>query len=103
MIKPGKNDRSVPVLIQGEALSELQDLSWLLSDSYGLDSRIASYRGLRPIGLYRWDFECLIAALDHALRNGKTYPDPTASGRQAIEALLARLTAEYRKAYKPEA
>jgi hypothetical protein len=102
MIKPGKNDRSVPVLIQGKELSELQDLSWMLSDSYGLDSRIARYRGLRPIGLYRWDFECLMAALDHALRNGKTYPDPAAPGCQAIKALLDRLTAEYRKVFRPD-
>ena len=60
-MKPGKNDRKHQVLITGAELLELQRLD--MPESLGLDRRIERYRGKRPIGLYRWDLECLLATL----------------------------------------
>lgn len=60
MIKPGPKDKKVSLLISGEELTELKRLTWLMSEFFGLDSRIEHYQGKRPIGLYSWDFECLL-------------------------------------------
>jgi hypothetical protein len=99
MIKPGPRDRKVAVLIAGEELSDLQRFTWLMSESFGLDTRIDTYQGKRPIGLYQWDFECLLAAMDHALNNANEYPDKTASGYHAMTRLAGRLLGEYRKTF----
>lgn len=92
MIKPGPKDKKVSLLISGKELTELKRLAWLMSESFGLDSRIEHYQGTRPIGLYSWDFECLLVVVNDALRDRKTYPDTTASGYQALAQLFSRLT-----------
>jgi hypothetical protein len=99
MIKPGSKDKKVSVLIAGEELTELKRVTWLMSESFGLDTRIENYSGKRPIGLYSWDFECLLAAIDHALKDGKEYPDKTTSGYDALTQLFGRLLDEYHKAF----
>ena len=60
-MKPGKNDRKHQVLITGAELRELQQLD--MPESLGLNRRIERYQGKRPIGVYRWDLECLLATL----------------------------------------
>lgn len=97
MIKPGSKDQKVSVVIAGEELTELSRLTWLMSDAHGLDTRIENYRGTRPIGLYSWDFECLLAIIDHALKDRKEYPDTTTSGYNAITQLFRRLLVDYNK------
>ena len=92
MIKPGPKDKKVSLLISGEELTELKRLTWLMSESFGLDSRIEHYQGKRPIGLYSWDFECLLMVVDEALKDRKSYPDTTTSGYQALTQLFTRLT-----------
>lgn len=99
MIKPGSKDRKVTLLISGEELTELRRMTWLMSDSSGLDTRIEDYRGKRPIGLYSWDCECLLAVIDHALKDDKEYPDPTNSGYNALTQLSRRLLDEYNKVF----
>ncbi len=99
MTKPGSKDRKISLLIDGEELTELQRMTWLMSESFGLDRRIENYRGTRPIGLYRWDFECLLAVIDDALKDSKEYPDMTTPGYNALTQLSRRLHAEYHKAF----
>jgi len=99
MIVPGSKDKKVSLLIAGEELAELKRQTWLMSESFGLDARIESYLGKRPIGLYSWDFECLLAAVDHALKDGTEYPDKSTPGFNALKKLSARLLEEYHKAF----
>jgi hypothetical protein len=99
MIKPGSKDRKVSLLIAAEELTELKRLTWLMSESFGLDTRIENWRGKRPIGLYRWDVECLLGVIDHALKDDKEYPDKTTSGYNALTQLSGRLLDEYHKAF----
>ena len=97
MIKPGSKDEKVSLLIAGEELTELKRITWLMSESLGLDTRIENYHGKRPIGLYSWDFECLLAVIDYALKDDKEYPDKTTSGYDALTKLSHRLLDEYNK------
>jgi hypothetical protein len=99
MIKPGSKDEKVSLLIAGEELTELKRITWLMSESFGLDTRIENYQGKRPIGFYSWDLECLLAVIDHALKDGKEYPDKTTSGYNALTQLSGRLLEEYHKTF----
>jgi hypothetical protein len=99
MIKPGSKDKKASLLIAGEELAELKRMTWLMSESFGLDTRIENYHGKRPIGLYSWDFECLLAIMDHALKDGKEYPDKTTSGYHALTQLSDRLLEVYHKTF----
>jgi hypothetical protein len=96
-MKPGSKDKRVSLLIAGDELTELKRLTWLMSESFGLDTRIENYYGKRPIGLYSWDFECLLAIIDHALKDDKEYPDKTTSAYYALTKLSRRLLDEYHK------
>ena len=71
-MKPGKRDKRTNIQIQGEELIALKNISFLLSECFGLDSRIDKYKGTRPIGLYQWDYECLISGIEFAINNDKT-------------------------------
>ena len=100
IMKPGSKDRTVSVLIAGEELTELKRMTWLMSESFGLDRRIENYSGKRPIGLHSWDLECLLVVLDHALKDSKEFPDRTTSGYNALTQLLERMRYEYRQAFR---
>jgi hypothetical protein len=39
-MKPGSKDKRVSLLIAGDELTELKRLTWLMSESFGLDTRI---------------------------------------------------------------
>ena len=99
-MKPGPKDRKVSVIITGEELTELQRLTWQMSESFGLDRRIENYAGKRPIGLRRWDLECLLVVIDLTLQDSKAYPDRTTSGYNALTQLLERIRYEYRQAFR---
>jgi hypothetical protein len=71
-VKPGRNDRKHQVLIAGAELRELKLLA--LPESFGLEGRVQRYEGKRPIGLYRWDLECLLATLSLELEERVQYP-----------------------------
>jgi DnaJ-domain-containing protein 1 len=102
MIKPGSKDKNVFVLIGGRELAELKRITWLMADSFGLDTRIDNYHGKRAIGLHSWDFECLLAAIDHALKGYKDFSDTTSSGYKALIQLYGRLLDEYHNAFGKE-
>ena len=98
-MKPGRHDVRHQVLIAGAELRELQRHTALMAESFGLDRRVEEYRGTRPLGLYRWDLECLLAVLDVALTDRRKYPSQDAPDHQALNALNARLQAEYEAHY----
>jgi len=83
------------VLISGKELSELQRHTWSMAEAFGLDRRIENYQGTHPIGLYRWDLDCLIDVIDIALDDQKEYPDKNSKGYKALKELHKRLKNEY--------
>ncbi|MEA2078874.1 MAG: hypothetical protein U9P00_03285, partial [Pseudomonadota bacterium] len=60
---------------------------------------IERYQGRRPIGLYRWDLDCLIDVIEMALDDPRDYPAKNTSGYYALRNLLGCLKDEYRKNY----
>ena len=98
-MKPGSKDIKINLLISGEELSELKRHTGLMIEAFGLDSKIESYKGKRPIGFYRWDFDCLIDVIDIALDDPQNYPDKKTTGYNALKNLLGRLKDKYRRNY----
>ncbi len=94
-MKPGTKDKKIKILISGKELSELKRHTWLMAEAFGLDSRIENYKGKRPIGLYQWDLECLIDAIDVALDDSRRYPDKKGEKYKALNELHNRLKEEY--------
>ena len=97
LMKPGKYDRQAQVLIAGPELQELQRHTWMMAESFGLDRRIENYRGIRPIGLYRWDIELLLMVIDSALQDAELYPHRGDESYLAMENLQKRLQKTYRE------
>lgn len=96
-MKPRSKDKKIEILISGEELSELQRHTWQMAEAFGLDRRIENYKGKRPIGLYSWDFDCLLAVVEMALDDPKEYPDKENQGYKSLKNLLDRLKIENRK------
>jgi hypothetical protein len=99
MIKPGKRDIKVNILITGQELDELKKHIWAMAESFGLDNRLSRYQGKRPIGLYQWDFECLMAVFSMALDDPKEYPSKDSPEYHTLNNLYIRLKNEYEKTY----
>ena len=98
-MKPGRKDIKTDILISGEELTELKRHTWLMDEAFGLDSRIEKYKGTKPIGLYSWEFDCLIGAIDYALDDPKEYPDKNHAGYISLLKLHNRLKEIYEKTY----
>ncbi|MFZ1986864.1 MAG: hypothetical protein WAU91_20805 [Desulfatitalea sp.] len=96
-MKPGSKDIKLNILITGEELNQLQRHTYQMAEAFGLDRRIDNYRGTRPIGLYSWDFDCLLAVIEGALEDEKHYPDKDDAGYKALMNLYLRLKDENRK------
>ena len=94
MVKPGSKDRKVSILITGLELEELQRFDWMMAESFGLDRRIANYKGTRPIGLWRWDIECLVEVIDGVLDDPEFYPTQDTPEYLALKTLRERLQNE---------
>jgi len=94
MVKPGRKDRKASILITGLELDELQRFVWMMAESFGLDRRIANYQGARPIGLWRWDIECLVDVINSVLDDPEYYPTQDSPEYTAIKTLRDRLQAE---------
>lgn len=58
-MKPGKNDLKVFLKFEPEELELLQDNSWQMAESFGLDSRIDGLTNKRKVGFYSWDLDFL--------------------------------------------
>jgi hypothetical protein len=91
-MRPGKYDRKHQLLISGAELRELKELD--LAESFGLDRRVERYEGKRPLGLYRWDLECLVESLSMVL-DGRCYGELPPKRRPTVQRLHDRLRAEY--------
>lgn len=98
-MKPGKYDRRHQVLIKDAELRALKELS--LPESFGLERRVERYQGKRPIGLYRWDLECLLDTLSLEMTDRPLHPRPRRTDLAALQSLYDRLRKEYDTAYGP--
>ncbi len=58
-MKPGPNDVKMYLKFDDDELEILQDNTWQMAESFGLDRRIANLVGTRKVGFYMWDLECL--------------------------------------------
>jgi hypothetical protein len=96
-LKPGKYDRRHQVLIRGAELRELKELS--LPESFGLEQRVERYQGKRPMGLYRWDLECLLDTLSLEMTDRRLHPRLRRTDLAALQSLYDRLRKEYDLAY----
>ena len=96
-MKPGKYDRRHRILISGEELRELRLLA--LPESFGLERRLQRYEGKRPIGLYRWDLECLLETLSLEMTDRPQHPRLRKKDTGALKSLHDRLRKEYDTAY----
>jgi hypothetical protein len=94
MVRPGSKDRKASILISGLELDELQRFVWMMVESFGLNRRIANYQGVRPIGLYRWDIECLVDVINSVMDDPEYYRTQDTPEYMAIKALRDRLQAE---------
>ena len=99
-MKPGPNDVKLTILITGDELLELQRFTIEMAEAFGLDRRIEAYSGKRPIGFYRWDVDCLLAAVDLAQKDQCAYPDRASSAYAAPKRLRDRLWRECRRTWK---
>ena len=99
-MKPGRGDAKLEILIAGDELHELKRFTIDMVEAFGLDRRIEAYSGKRPIGLYRWDVDCLSAVIDNALNDLHEYPDQASAGCAALRRLQSRLSKEYRRVWE---
>ena len=99
-MKPGPNDVKLTILITGDELHELKRFTGDMAEAFGLDLRIEAYAGKRPIGLYRWDLDCLLDVMDLALKDQRACPDETSSAYVVLKRLHDRLQEEYRRTWE---
>jgi hypothetical protein len=90
-MKPGKNDIKTNLLIQGDELGAIQDVCYVFTECFGLDTRIANYKGKRPLGLYQWDYECLMAGLDYIVNNERGGEGKSQKELKLLQKLLERI------------
>ena len=98
-MKPGSGDKQYRILITGRELEELKKFTWSMAEAFGLDRRIESYQGKRPIGFYRWDLDCLEDVLDLALDDAEVYPSKSGPGYEAMKKLADRIKQLRAQAY----
>ena len=58
-MKPEKNDKKAMIRFEFDELKLLQENSWQMAESFGLDRRIEKMTGKRKVGFYSWDLDCL--------------------------------------------
>jgi len=88
------------VLIHGDELDALREVSTWFGDCFGLEARVLKYQGKRPLGLYEWDFECLLGGIEASLTKERRYGRGlTEDERAALGRLYERLAAIYKETY----
>ena len=98
-MKLGSKDKAYKILIAGPELEELKRHTWEMVEALGLDRKIEQYKGTRPIGLYRWDMDCLTDVLEMVMRDKQLYPRKTSPEYKAIQTLYERLSNLRQQAY----
>lgn len=81
-MRPRPSDPVYRITISGLELEELKRLTYQMVEAFGLDRRIESYQGKRPIGFHAWDLDCLEAVLSLAVEEGVDYPGRPGSLRR---------------------
>ena len=99
-MKPRRNDVAVQCQISGLQLTELQKYTDHMIEAFGLNSKIERYKGKRPISLYRWDLDCILAVLDLSLTDARNYPDMQSEGYLSLQSLQQSLKVAYRDTYE---
>ena len=99
-MKPGKGDIPIRRKITGRQLEELQKHTWQMCEAFGLDTKIANYKGTRPITLYQWDLDCILDVLDMTLDNEKEYPNKQDEGFINLHELYVKLKQAYKETYE---
>ncbi|MFN0014650.1 MAG: hypothetical protein ACKVU2_08890 [Saprospiraceae bacterium] len=79
-MKIGKNDKRVQLRFTPEELDFLQDNTWQMAESFGLDTRISNLTGKRAVGFYRWDLECLEDVTEDARKDAPVEQHPMIDG-----------------------
>src|SRR5207249_11409866 len=64
-----------------------------------MERRVERYQGKRPIGLYRWDLECLLDTLSLEMTDRPLHPRLRRIDLTALQSLYDRLRKEYDLAY----
>jgi hypothetical protein len=102
MIKPGTHDRKYYLLLTKEETDELVWNSSDLIECFGLDKRIAKYKGKKPLGLYRWDIEALYEIYNSILDNDpdNEYFDKESSQYITMRNLVQKIKILYDEAFK---
>ena len=103
MIKPGVNDLKYYLSLSEDEVRELVWNADELVECFGLDRRIARYKGKRPIGLYRWDIEALYEVYSSILAENKyynkdEYSDKESQEYQALLSLVSKIKELYDEA-----
>lgn len=91
-MKPGKRDIQIYIKFTAEEFDLLQKNSYLMADSYGLDTRIDKLTGKRKISFYSWDLDCIDAVLDYLKKDTKSK-----SELEVIESILNKLELGYQE------
>ena len=99
-MRPRKKDVAVRYKISGLQLTELQKYTDDMCEAFGLGGRIYKYKGTRPIALYSWDLDCMLAVIDLNLNDARNYPDQLSEGYSALAELRRILKLEYQKTYE---
>lgn len=84
-MKPGKNDKKAFLLFTPDELDFLQENTWQMAESFGLDTRISNLMGKRAVGFYCWDLDCLIDVSEIARK------DAPVEQHEMIDGLLQKL------------
>jgi len=58
-MKSKKKDIKAEIKFENDELELLQENTWQMAESFGLDRRIANLTGKRKVGFYSWDLDCL--------------------------------------------
>ncbi|MCT4636817.1 MAG: hypothetical protein N4A72_03825 [Bacteroidales bacterium] len=58
-MKPGKKDIKAEIKFEIDELELLQENTWQMAESFGLDRRIANMTGKPKVGFFSWDLDCL--------------------------------------------
>jgi len=67
----GKNDIKAEIKFEIDELELLQENTWQMAESFGLDMRIANLTGKRKVGFYSWDLDCLECVVSNLQQSPK--------------------------------
>ncbi len=70
-MNPGKNDIKAEIKFEIDELELLQENTWQMAESFGLDMRIANLTGKRKVGFYSWDLDCLECVVSNLQQSPK--------------------------------